>query len=93
MEKRATVTADSSTDEAMCEADQCVPADYRDELQAEAGPKLTACQLLQKLCIMSNGEDSNEYQRKVKWIITGVVAVAAATSPMGASIFYRTSNS
>jgi hypothetical protein len=30
-----------------------------------------------------------EYTRKTKWLITAIVALAAAASPMGSGIFYR----
>jgi hypothetical protein len=41
------------------------------------------------LCLIPEVDEPYNYERKVKWIITSVVAVAAATAPMGASIFYR----
>lgn len=34
-------------------------------------------------------ENPYHYGKKAKWLITSVVAIAAATAPMGASIFYR----
>lgn len=33
-----------------------------------------------------------DYQRRTKWAITAIVALAAAAAPMGSSIFYRASH-
>lgn len=45
--------------------------------------------LFDMVCVIESLEDPFEYQRRTKWLVTSVVAIAAATSPMGASIFYR----
>lgn len=41
------------------------------------------------LSLIPETENPYHYGKKAKWLITGVVAIAAATAPMGASIFYR----
>lgn len=41
------------------------------------------------LSLIPEIENPYNYGKKSKWLITGVVAIAAATAPMGASIFYR----
>ncbi|KAH8667161.1 major facilitator superfamily domain-containing protein [Ilyonectria robusta] len=40
------------------------------------------------LSLIPEIENPYHYGKKAKWLITGVVAIAAATAPMGASIFY-----
>ncbi|KAH8892786.1 MFS general substrate transporter [Thozetella sp. PMI_491] len=45
-------------------------------------------ELLEWALLVPQVESPYDYPRSTKWLITSVVAIAAATSPMGASIFY-----
>jgi len=45
--------------------------------------------LFGRFSIIPEIESPYEYTRKTKWIITAIVALAAAASPMGSGIFYR----
>lgn len=47
--------------------------------------------LLGRLTIIPEVENPYDYTRKTKWLITLIVALAAAAAPLGSSIFYRTS--
>ncbi|KAH7121901.1 major facilitator superfamily transporter multidrug resistance [Dactylonectria estremocensis] len=44
--------------------------------------------LLARISLLPEIENAYAYERRVKWLITAVVAMAAATTPMSASIFY-----
>jgi len=45
--------------------------------------------LLGRLTIIPEIERPYEYNRRTKWMVTAVVALAAAAAPMGSGIFYR----
>lgn len=47
--------------------------------------------LFAHLTIIPEVERPYDYSRKTKWMITTIVAVAAAGSPLGSNIFYRMS--
>jgi hypothetical protein len=48
--------------------------------------------LLARFAVIAEIERPQEYSRKTKWLITLLVALAAAAAPMGSAIFYRTSS-
>lgn len=52
-------------------------------------PKSEQRGLLARFTIIPEIESPYEYTNKTKWIITAVVAMAAAGAPMGSGIFYR----
>jgi hypothetical protein len=52
-------------------------------------PKSEQRGLLARLTIIPEIESPYEYTNNTKWIITAVVAMAAAGAPMGSGIFYR----
>ena len=52
-------------------------------------PKSEQRGLLARLAIIPEIESPYEYTNNTKWIITAVVAMAAAGAPMGSGIFYR----
>lgn len=45
--------------------------------------------LLGRFTIVPEVENPKEYQRRTKWIITALIALAAAAAPMGSAIFLR----
>ena len=45
--------------------------------------------LLGRLTVIPEVERPYEYTRRTKWLITLLVALAAAAAPMGSSIFFR----
>lgn len=45
--------------------------------------------LLGRFAIIPEVENTYDYTNKTKWLITFIVALAAAAAPMGSSIFYR----
>jgi hypothetical protein len=45
--------------------------------------------LLARLTVVPEVERPYEYKRSTKWLITFLVALAAAAAPMGSSIFFR----
>ena len=47
--------------------------------------------LLGRFAIIAEVESPHEYKNSTKWMITAIVALAAAAAPMGSGIFYRES--
>jgi hypothetical protein len=47
--------------------------------------------LLGRFTLVAEVQDPYDYNNKLKWFITFIVAFAAAAAPMGSSIFFRTS--
>ena len=45
--------------------------------------------LFGQFTLLAEVEQPKAYDRKTKWFITSIVAVAGATAPMGSSIFFR----
>ena len=45
--------------------------------------------LLGRFTIVAEIEEPHDYDRRVKWFITFVIATAAAAAPMGSAIFFR----
>ena len=46
--------------------------------------------LFHHLVVIHSIEDPRQYDRKLKWFITLIVATAAVIDPLGSNIFYRT---
>lgn len=45
--------------------------------------------LLGRLCLLYEAEEPQGYPRKIKWLITFIIALAAVAAPMGSSIILR----
>lgn len=45
--------------------------------------------LFGQFTLLAEVENPRTYDRKTKWFITSIVAVAGATAPLGSSIFFR----
>ncbi|KAJ4306122.1 hypothetical protein N0V88_000918 [Collariella sp. IMI 366227] len=104
-EKEEPVASDSSIDEHDLDIEPEIPEDHHQEKKAggsrpqsqlaslSASPKVVPRAerrgLLARLALIPEVEKPYEYKNSTKWMITAIVALAAAAAPMGSGIFLR----
>ncbi|KAL4865845.1 hypothetical protein BDV12DRAFT_173783 [Aspergillus spectabilis] len=70
------------------DAEDQVPSDSPVEELPRVVPRLQRRGLLGQITLLEEIENPKTYERKKKWFITFVVAVAGSVAPMGSSIFF-----